>query len=110
MTLETKQEKPSWVTLKPAEVESIVIELAKKGEPPARIGLILRDQHGIPKAKLVGKKITQILKEHKLTFKTDKNTIEAKIENLKKHNAKNKKDHTAARSLTKQLWAVKKLS
>ena len=58
---ETKTISSEWLKIKPSEVENIVIDLYKKGNTPAKIGLILRDQHGIPKAKLIGKKISKII-------------------------------------------------
>jgi small subunit ribosomal protein S15 len=59
---------PSWVKLTPEEIESLVVKYAKEGYPPSIIGIILRDQHGVPLVKQVtGKTIKQILKENKLT-------------------------------------------
>lgn len=102
----SSEEKVSWIKLKPAELESIVIKLAKEGNTPAKIGLILRDKHGIPKAKLLGKKITKILKDNKINYIIEKDAIDKKIEKIKKHIEKNKHDHTAGRSLTKKLWML----
>ena len=53
--------KPAWVKMKLAEMEKIVVDLAGEGKSPAQIGLVLRDKYGIPKAKLVGKGIREIL-------------------------------------------------
>jgi small subunit ribosomal protein S15 len=59
---------PSWVKLTPEEVESLVVKYAKEGYPPSMIGIILRDQHGVPLVKQVtGKTIKQVLKENNLT-------------------------------------------
>jgi len=59
---------PSWCKYQPEEVEALVVKLAKEGQPPSRIGTILRDQYAIPLVKpITGKKITQILKEAELT-------------------------------------------
>ena len=58
---------PEWASYTKEEVENLVIELAKKGYQPAQIGLILRDQYGIPDVRLFTKKsITEILEEHNL--------------------------------------------
>jgi len=63
----TSKVPPSWVNAKPEDVETLVVELAKKGYSQAQIGLVLRDQYGIPSVKAItGKKIRQILKEHGL--------------------------------------------
>ena len=66
-----EEKKPSWIKLKPKEVEDLVVDLAKKGESPAKIGLILRDKHGIPKTKVFGKKIKQILDQKGIEYKTE---------------------------------------
>lgn len=100
--------KTSWVKIKPEEMTKLVLELHKEGHSPAKIGLILRDKHGIPKAKLIGKKITHILSEHKKEYKTDKDVLSAKIVELEEHIKKHKHDYSAKKSLTKTLWAIKR--
>ena len=106
--VEKKETSPSWVKMKPAEVSNLVIELAQKGETPAKIGLILRDKHGIPRAKLLGKKIEQILKENGVKYKGEKEIVKENVGVLKTHLGKNKKDFSAKRSLGKKLWVVHK--
>jgi len=103
------ESKSEWMKMKPAEVEKLIVELHKESSSPAKIGLMLRDKHGIPKAKLIGKRITKILKDNKLLPLTEKKMSEDKITSLNTHIAKHKHDYTAKRSLTKSLWAVKKL-
>jgi ribosomal protein S15P/S13E len=105
-----ENEKADWIKMKPAELEKIVIDLAKKGEAPAKIGLILRDMHGVPKAKLLGKKVTQILKEAKVSFKSDQEIIKGNMENIKKHIALHKHDFGAKRTLTKAIWSLHDLN
>lgn len=106
-----KTETPTsdWIKIKPVEMEKLIIELSKKGLSPSQIGLELRDKHGIPKAKLTGKRITQILKENKIQYKTEKDTVKARISTLNKHITPNKHDYTAKRALTKQLWVLHKI-
>jgi small subunit ribosomal protein S15 len=101
--------KPTWIKMKPEELEKLVIDLAKKGEPPSKIGIILRDKHGIPKSKLLGKKITKILETSGTEYATEKSLVEQKIEKLKTHIKANKHDYPSQRSLTKNLWAMHKL-
>ncbi len=58
---------PKWVKSSADEVESIIMDVAKKGVPPSQIGVLLRDQYGIPLAKQVtNKKLVQTLEEKKL--------------------------------------------
>lgn len=90
-------EKADWTKIKPAEIEKIVVDLARQGNAPEKIGLILRDQHGIPKVKLLGVRIGKILSKNKLESSSEKKNTVLKIENLKKHFEKNKHDYTAIR-------------
>ncbi|MBI2632577.1 30S ribosomal protein S15 [Candidatus Pacearchaeota archaeon] len=106
---EIKTEKPDWLKIKPAELDKIILGLHNEGNSPAKIGLILRDKYGIPKAKLLGKKISTMIKSHNLIPVSEKSIFLKKVEALGKHIAKNKHDHTSKRSLSKTLWKVKKL-
>jgi len=111
--VEEKKEKKtsvSWVKIKPEDLKKLIVDLAKKGEAPAKIGLILRDKHGIPKTKLLGKKISEILREAGVEFMGQKEIMEGNVEKLKGHLVKNKHDHTASRSLAKKLWTVRRLA
>ncbi len=61
---------PEWVPLSADEIVDIIVEKAKKGVPPSQIGLILRDQYGVPSVKLAtGKSMLDILREHDLAPK-----------------------------------------
>ena len=63
----TRTEHPVWSALKPREVESRILELAKSGYSTSQIGMILRDQYAVPNIKLAtGKKISRILDENKM--------------------------------------------
>lgn len=86
---------PTWCRYKPEEVEAFIIKLAKEGYPPSRIGVLLRDQYGIPLAKhILGKSISQILKEQNLAppLPEDLDNLLKTAANLRAHLEKNKKD------------------
>ncbi|MEM3041381.1 MAG: 30S ribosomal protein S15 [Nitrososphaerota archaeon] len=86
---------PSWVRYQPEEVEAIVIKLAREGNPPSKIGVILRDQYGIPLIKSVTEKgIVEILKKNNLqpAVPEDLEALLRKISRLYVHLEKNKKD------------------
>jgi len=100
--------KTTWVKVKPEELTKLILDLHKEGHSPAKMGLILRDKHGIPKSKLVDKKITKVLIEKKQKYITDKDVLEKKIKQLEDHIKKNSHDYPAKRSLTKTLWAIKR--
>lgn len=105
-----KLEKPSWVKMKPAELEGTIIELFNEEKNPAKIGLILRDKHGIPKSKLLGKKITQILRENKKDCTKEGEIVAKRVEKIQAHLKNNKNDQPAKRALTKKLWAIRRIN
>jgi small subunit ribosomal protein S15 len=104
---EEETKKNDWVKIKPAELEKIVVDLYKQGESTAKIGLVLRDKYGIPKAKLLGKRIAEILTNAKVALRSGKDIIQKKIDILNKHVEKNKHDQPAKKKLVKELWAIK---
>ncbi|KQM10667.1 MAG: 30S ribosomal protein S15 [Candidatus Methanomethylophilaceae archaeon] len=57
-------ENPSWVTMSASEIEEVIVKMAKNGQASAMIGLVLRDQYGVPDVKLAtGKTVTEIMTE-----------------------------------------------
>jgi SSU ribosomal protein S15P len=93
---------PKWVRYTSEEVELIVEELAKKGYPPSMIGVILRDQFGIPLIKQVtGKKLSKILEERNLTpqIPEDLFNLMKRAVNARRHLMEHPKDKTAKRGL-----------
>jgi small subunit ribosomal protein S15 len=90
----------------PEEIRKIIIDLAKKGTPPSMIGVILRDQYGIPLVKhLFGKKLTDILAEEKLlpSIPEDLANLIKKAEIILKHLKEHPKDYRSKRGLLIQL-------
>ncbi|MBS7645553.1 MAG: 30S ribosomal protein S15 [Candidatus Bathyarchaeia archaeon] len=93
---------PPWCKYTPEEVESLVVKLAKEGAPPSMIGVMLRDQYGIPLVKpITGKKVGRILEEAGLKppLPEDLQRLMAKAERLKRHLERNRKDYHNKRSL-----------
>jgi small subunit ribosomal protein S15 len=59
--------RPSWVKVSKEEAVEVVRKLSKEGMPPALIGMVLRDEYGVPSVKkFADKTISQILREEKL--------------------------------------------
>ena len=93
---------PVWCKYQPEEVEALVVKLAKDGNPPSKIGIIVRDQHGIPLVKtVVGKSIIEILKENGLGpgIPEDLEAQLKKAARLYVHLEKNKKDKNNIKAL-----------
>jgi len=93
---------PSWCRYTSEEVEALIVKLSKEGHSPSKIGIILRDQHGIPLAKpITGKSVTYILKERKMysSLPEDLENLLRKATRLHVHSDKNKADLHNKRSL-----------
>jgi len=104
-------EKPVWFKKSKEEIEALVIELAKRGMPTAKIGLVLRDSYGIPSAKLSGKKILAILLEHGIKKEPEPISDLIKEANqIEKHLTKNKQDKVARRGLLVTKAKISKLA
>lgn len=55
-------ENPAWVPISATEIEDIIVKMAKDGNNSAKIGLVLRDQYGVPDVKLAtGSTVTKIM-------------------------------------------------
>jgi len=97
---QSKLEKPAWLKIKEDELKKIIAELAQKYQP-AQIGLILRDQYGIPTTKIYSKKLKSYLKEQGIETKPELENAQKKLENLKKHLKNNITDKKAKHKLQK---------
>ena len=93
---------PAWCRYTPEEVEALIVKLSKDGYPPSKIGIILRDQHGVPLSKpITGKAVSQILKERNMysTLPEDLENLLRKATRLHVHQDKNKSDLHNKRAL-----------
>ena len=101
-TRPARLEKPVWVELSAEEVENEVVKLARKGYSKSRIGVLLRDSHGIPLVRVVtGKSISQILEENGIEspIPEDLTDLIKKALNLRKHMEANHKDLESRKGL-----------
>ena len=104
---------PKWVKYKKAEVEELVVKLAKEGYTSARIGIILRDQYGIPDVKTItGKSISRIMKEHKVypEIPEDLLNLMKRAVKLREHLEKHKKDLHSRRGLQNLESKIRRLA
>ena len=104
---------PDWVDYSDEEIEDLVVKLSEDGNDPSQIGLILRDQYGIPSVKqATDKKITKILEDNDAAPETPedlKNLVE-KAENIQKHLEDNPSDEQAQRRLELTEAKVRKVA
>ena len=101
-TKPAKPSNPAWVTLKPKELEMIIVKMAKEGVNPSKIGLTLRDQYGVPNVKLViGKTISAFLEEKDIRpdLPEDLMALIRKAVLIRNHLEENHKDEPGKRGL-----------
>ncbi len=102
-----------WLKYSASEIEQLVSKIGKTGKSTSQIGIALRDSYGIPDVhKLTSKKITKILKEHKIEPKLpeDISDLIKKEIQIIKHLEKNKKDMPSRRGLMLTKSKIKRLT
>ena len=93
----TELKKPTWLKYTKEEVVAIVKKLAEKDITSEKIGLILRDQYGIPSVRLYGIKMKEAM-EDKFQEPTTLN-LDKKLKKIIDHFKKNKQDKKSERAL-----------
>jgi len=96
----------------PETVKNLIIELAKKGTPPSQIGIILRDQYGVPLVKhVLGKKITQVLEENNLkpSIPEDLSNLIKKAQRILNHLKEHPSDFKSKRGLEETISKINRL-
>ena len=105
---------PKWLKYSPEEVENLVVELARRGNSPSVIGLILRDQYGVPLVKQVtGRSITEILADNNLSpsLPEDLYNLMRHAEKIRRHMEEHPKDKSSKRGLQlieSKIWRLTK--
>ena len=90
--------KPTWVKIKEPELKKTILELSEK-YAPSQIGIILRDQYGIPTTKVFGKKLKAYMQELGIERNEDLENAETKVEKIKEHLKDNITDRHAKHKL-----------
>ncbi len=85
-----KKIKLEWLIYDKDEVENIVQKLAKEGKFSSEIGIILRDQYGIPDVRYFGTRLAKIMPKQEMP--EDLYNLMKKAVNLHNHLGRNKKD------------------
>lgn len=104
---------PGWIPYRPEEIEIIIENLAKKGYGPSMIGVILRDQFGVPLVKpYLGKKLAKILEEKNLAppLPEDLFHLIRRAVNLRRHLEEHPKDYHSKRGLIEIESKIHRLS
>jgi small subunit ribosomal protein S15 len=104
---------PEWFKRTPDEVESLIVKYAKSGEPSSKIGIILRDQHGIPLTKFANnQKMKNILEKNNLLPEVpeDLSNLLRRAYDLSKHLEEHPKDLHSTRGLQLIESKIRRLS
>lgn len=107
-----RSEAPSWSTMSSDEINKSILQMWKQGMSTSLIGMVLRDQYGVPDVKLItGKKITTILKENDQTqpIPEDLYNLLIKAIGLRKHVLNNHADKHNARALNNTESKIRRL-
>ncbi len=99
-TLSMKHPKPVWLKMTEEEMKKLILELSERNQP-AQIGLILRDQYGVPTTKVFGKKLSAYLKEAGKNEFFEVKNIERKVDKIKEHMKNNGQDKKAKHKFQK---------
>ena len=90
-----RSEAPAWSNTDVKAIEKVIVDLKKEGYSSSKIGLVLRDQYGVPDVKMVmGKRIDQIIKDNGLQSEIpeDLRNLMMKALGLRKHIVENRND------------------
>ena len=105
--------RPEWVTFSNEEIEEMILKFNKEGKTTSEIGIILRDQYGIPKVKdVTGERITGILKRNDQAgdYPEDLMNLIRRAVNIRDHLEDNPKDLHSKRGLTIIESRIRKLA
>ena len=105
--------RPEWVTFSNEEIEEMILKFNKEGKTTSEIGIILRDQYGIPKVKdVTGERITEILKRSDQAgdYPEDLMNLIRRAVNIRDHLEDNPKDLHSKRGLTIIESRIRKLA
>ena len=111
--------RPEWIAYSNEEIEEFIVKFKREGKSASQIGVILRDQYGIPSAsqigvilrdqygipsvkEVTGEKITQILKRNGQAeeYPEDLMNLIRRAVNIRDHLEENPKDLHGKRGLT----------
>ncbi len=95
-----EKKRHGWLMYESAEIEKLIVKLAKEGKQNSEIGLILRDQYGVPDVRSLNMRVSAIAeKEVKKVVPDDMYNLIKKAVELHKHLDTNHKDAKATHGL-----------
>ena len=86
---------PVWVGMEKSQMKETILKMAREGVPPVKIGLYLRDQHGVANLRgLLGMTLLAFLKKEKAApeYPEDLLSLIKKAARIQSHMKSSKKD------------------
>ena len=102
----------AWVKMSVKDIEEAIVGLANAGHSASQIGLMLRDEYGVPDVETATEKtVSEILEAHKLLpeIPDDLMSLIRRSVEIKAHWDKNKKDFTAKRGYQLTVAKIRRL-
>ena len=93
-----KRINPRWLIYDKDEVTSLIHKLAKEGKTTSEIGIVLRDQYGVPDVRYFNLRIMKVTGQRKEVPEDMYNLIK-KVVNLHKHMSVNRADTNSKHGL-----------
>ena len=91
------KKKLDWLGYDKDEGKNLVKKLEKEGKTSSEIGMILRDQYGIPDARSLGLRVSKVMQKKEIT--EDMYNLMKKVVNLHRHLQENKGDSKSKHGL-----------
>jgi len=86
-----------WLVYDKDEVENLIEKLEKEGKTPSEIGIILRDQYGVPDIRSLGLRVSNIMEKKEIP--EDMFNLMRKAVNLHRHLQENRGDSKSKHGL-----------
>ncbi|MCX6818985.1 MAG: 30S ribosomal protein S15 [Candidatus Aenigmarchaeota archaeon] len=95
-----KSKEAKWLEYDKEEISSLILKLAKEGNTQSKIGIILRDQYGIPDVRMLGLRVSKVVEtEIKTEVPENMYNLMKKAVNMHRHLNEKKKDTKGKHSL-----------
>ena len=106
-----KRIRQEWLIYDKGEGEKLIIKMAKEGKASSQIGIILRDQYGVPDSRVFGLRVRRVIEaQTKKEVPEDLYNLMKKAVLLHRHMSENKKDNKAKHGLELMESKIRRLT
>ena len=106
-----KRIRQEWLIYDKNEVEKLILKMAKEGKSSSQIGIVLRDQYGVPDSRVFGLRVRRVIEaQTKAEVPEDLYNLMKQAVLLHRHMAENKKDSKAKHGLELMESKIRRLT